>query len=71
VTARQFSIEIDHIADNHVTMRAGSPIIRLSESLRRYSLIRAGAKFILPLKAEGFLWLFCNVEMLAGESRDE
>jgi hypothetical protein len=52
-------------------MRAGSPIIRLSESLRCYAFIRAGAEFIPPLKAEGFLWHFCNVETLAGGSRDE
>jgi hypothetical protein len=53
-------ITLGHIADNHVATMAGYPIIRLSESQRRYALLRAGAKFIPPLEAEGFLWLFCK-----------
>jgi len=32
-----------------------------SESQRRFALLRAGAKFIPPLEAEGFLWLICKV----------
>jgi len=51
---------LGHIADNHVATRIGYPMIRLSESQRRYALLRAGAKFISPLEAEGFLWLFCK-----------
>src|SRR6266508_492986 len=32
---------LGHVADNHVATRAGYPIIRLSESQRRYALLRA------------------------------
>jgi hypothetical protein len=38
-------------------------MIRLSESQRRYALLRDGARFIPPLEAEGFLWLFCKNEL--------
>ena len=53
-------ILLGHIADNHVATRAWYPIIRLSESQRRYALLRAGAKFIPLLEAEGYLWLFVS-----------
>jgi hypothetical protein len=53
-------ILLGHIADNHVATRARYPIIRLSESQRRYALLRAGAKFIPLLEAEGYLWLFVS-----------
>ena len=51
---------LGHIADNHVTTTAEYPIIRQSESQRRYAMLRSDAKFIPPLEAEGFLWLFCK-----------
>ena len=55
-----------HIADNHIATRAEHPIIREAESQRRYALLRAGAKFIPPLEAVGFLWPFCNERRVTG-----
>jgi hypothetical protein len=49
-----------YIADNHVATRTGHPIIRLSESQRRYALLRAAPNSSPQLKAEGFRWLFCK-----------
>jgi hypothetical protein len=50
-----------HIADNHVAMRIGYPIIPLLESQRRYVLLRAGAKFIPRWKRRAFFGSFVTV----------
>jgi hypothetical protein len=57
----------EHIADNHVVTKAGYPIIRLSESQRRYALIRAGACHP-TLEAEGFLWPICKCRICDSQS---